>query len=127
MGALGLVQGFREECDPSRRFAARNGKTAMEPPKIGQASRVEPLAPFGRRPQRLRRPPHVVLKQPGLGESTTDLNVLVPVETRLTKAADKKRCRLRAHAALEGANGLAVKISHGHGREYSRYTGEVDT
>lgn len=86
--ALRLVEGLGQECDTARGFAARNRKTAMEPPKIRQSGGIEPLASFWGWPKCLGRTPHIVLKQPGFRQSTADLNLLVAVETRLAKAAD---------------------------------------
>jgi hypothetical protein len=124
--ALGLIQGLGEERDPSRRFAAGYRETAMEPPQIRESRRIEPLAPFRRGPERFRCPSHIVLKQPGLGKGAPDLDLLVTVKARLAEPADEKRSRFCAHPAFKRANRLAVEISRGHGREYSRYTGEVD-
>src|SRR4051812_18645252 len=99
----------------------------MDAPEIGETRRIEPVAPLGRSAQRLGRPPHVVLKQPGLRQSTSDLNLFVAVESWLAQRADEKRRGLGAHSTLQGPHGLSIEISRWHGREYSRYTGELDT
>jgi hypothetical protein len=109
--AFGLAQGFREKRDAARRLAARNGETAVDPPKVGQPGRIKPLPPLRWRPERLGRPPHIVLKQPGFGERTPDLDLFVALKTRLSKAADQQGRRFGPHSSLEGTHGLSVKIS----------------
>ena len=83
----------------------------MHAPEVGEPGGVEPLPPFRRRPERLGRAADIVLKQPGFSQRALDLNVFVPVKTRLAEAADQEGSRFGPHSTLEGPNGLSVKIS----------------
>ena len=49
--ALGRLQGFGEERDAARRFAAGGGQAAVHAPEVGQPGGIQPLPRFGRRPK----------------------------------------------------------------------------
>ena len=125
--ALGLLQGLGEEGDAAGRLAAGDGQPAVHPPEVGQPGRIEPLAPFGRRPERLGRLPDVVLEQPGFGQRAADLDLLVAAaDPGCLQRADQQRRRLGPVPVLQGLDGLGVEVGCGTARQYTRYTGQLD-
>ena len=127
MGAIGLLKGLREEGDAARGLAARHRKPPVHPPEIREPRRPKPLAPHRRRAKRFGRLANIVLLEPGLGQRTADLDLLVPVQARLTQRSDKKGRGFHAGSPFERPRCLTVEIGRWHGAQYSRYTGEVDT
>ena len=84
--ALGLLQRLGEERDAARGLAARDGQPAVHAPEVGQPRGIEPLALLGRSSERLGRLPQVVLEQPGFGERTPDLDLIVAPQARAASA-----------------------------------------
>ena len=101
------------------------GQPAVHAPESGKAGRIEPLAPLGRGAQRLSRLANIVLKEPGFGERTPDLDLLVAMQPRALQGTDQEGRRLGSGPALQRLHGLPVKVVLWHAREYSRYTVEV--
>src|SRR3982750_886502 len=86
--AIRLVECLGQKRNTTRGFAPGDRQAAVDPPEIRETRGVAPLAPLWRRAERLGRPPHVVLKQPGFRQSTSNLDLFVAVETRLAQGAD---------------------------------------
>ncbi len=110
VGPLGLLESLGQQGDASRRFAAGDGEPAVHSPEVGEPGGIEPLAPLGRRSERLGRLPHVVLEQPGLGEGAPQLDLVVAPEAGLLQRARQQRGGVRAMAAFERLHGLRVGV-----------------
>ena len=110
VGTLGLRQRLGEERNAAGGFAARNGQAAVYPPDVRKPRRIQPFAPCGRRAQRLRRPAHIVLKQPGFGKPTPHLNLFVAVQAGLAKRPNQEGGGLSPHSALQRLNRLSVEV-----------------
>ncbi len=113
--AFGGLTRFGEEGDAARRLAARRRETAVHPPEIGKAGRVESLPRLGRTPQGLGRLADVVLQQPGLGQRAADLNLLLAPQPGPLQHPNEQGRRVCAAALVERPNGLAIEVLSRHG------------
>lgn len=125
VSALGLFEGARQKGDAAGWFAPGDRHSTVHSPKVRQTSRIEPLTLVWRTTQRLRSLPKVVLEEPRLRESATNLDLVVSTERRIFESPNEKGSRLWAASLFQGLQSLAVKRSHG--AQYTWYTRHVNS
>lgn len=108
VGPFGEAEGFGQKRDAARRLSTGSGNPAVHPPEVRQPGRIGTLTDIGWSPERLRRLPKVILKQPGLCEGGADPNLVLPSQPRLAKRTDEQRRRLGAVSMFEGFDSTVV-------------------
>ena len=123
-----LLQCLREERNPAGGLATRDRQPAVHAPQIGKTSGIESLlATFGWMTESFRCLSDIVLKQPRLGEGTSNLGLLVAMKTRLPQGPYEERSGFDTGPLFKRSRRLPIEIGRCHGAQYSRYTGGVDT
>jgi hypothetical protein len=110
VGALGLRERLRQKRDATRRLSACGRQAAVHPPKLREASRLEPFARFGRTAKRLGGLAQIILEEPRLGERAADLDLFVARETGTFEQANQKRGRLLTAASFERFQRLSQTV-----------------
>jgi hypothetical protein len=119
--ALGLFQRLGQEGDAARRLAARNCQPAVHAPQVRKPNRIHALASLGRRAEGLGRLPKVVFEQPGLGQRTPDVDLVIARQARLPERAQQERRGFGAVPLLEHPHGLVELLGCHRRRVYMVY------
>ena len=123
VSTLGSRERFTQERNSLGGLSSSGGQPAVHAPQVGKAGRIDALSRLGWTPKRFDGLSQVVLKQPGLGQRATKLNLLVARQAGTPQGTDEQGRCIRASPLTQGLKGLTVEVGGRHRGEYTSYTG----